>query len=514
MSSANISRKSLSKFRKYFLLLIIPIAFFLVMVCAANAQNATFIINPVENTNALRNPLMGFSDGAYEYKTLNFINIDWNELENNASDSVDKITKWTNNNLAGIENNNVKAVLRVRLECSTCDPPKSYWPADMTTGDYSSAQFKTRLVDLIEKMALAWDNDPRVAFVEIGLIGNWGEQSTPPLNAELETLIGNAFKANFKNKLSMVRYPWNFKAYNFGIYWDSFAHYDQENEVSAIKGLDRGNRWKTAVIGGETAYDWGNYKIQPGDNPDDTLTDPVHRDYVIDRIRDLHISWLGWIASYTLWNQTVTAGAELVQKAFGYRFVIEKVEYNQRVDPGGNLQVSFVVRNKGSAPFYYNWPVEVSLLDPDTKQELWNNTFSGLDIRKWQPGDNWNYTTKKYDTPPNEYNIQQAFSLPSSLPTGEYILALAILDPAGNLPSVKFAIKNYYNGGRHPIGKIGVGVNITNPVINNFDNPGKDNSLHYTVLSTREVIPMTLTVVVIVSLIGLLTWAFFKRRNK
>ena len=157
--------------------------------------------------------------------------------------------------------------------------------------------------------------------------------------------------------------------------------------------------------------------------------------------------------------------------------------------------------------------MEVSLLSPDTKQVVWNNTFNGLDICKWLPGDNWNYTTKRYDVSPIAYNIEQTFTLPSSLTAGEYILALAILDPAGNLPSVKFAIKNYYNGGRHPIGKIGVGVNITDPVINNFDNPGEDNSLHYTLLSTPEVSQVASTVVVIVSLIGLLIWAFFNRRN-
>jgi hypothetical protein len=64
---------------------------------------------------------------------------------------------------------------------------------------------------------------------------------------------------------------------------------------------------------------------------------------------------------------------------------------------------------------------------------------------------------------------------------GEYILAIAILDPAGMLPSARFAIENYFKGGRHPLGYIGVGVSVRKPLLSAdiFDDPSKDNSLYY-----------------------------------
>jgi hypothetical protein len=60
------------------------------------------------------------------------------------------------------------------------------------------------------------------------------------------------------------------------------------------------------------------------------------------------------------------------------------------------------------------------------------------------------------------------------------VLALAILDPAGMLPSARFAITNYWNGGRHPIGKVGVGVTVANPQLDEsqFNDLKADNSLH------------------------------------
>jgi hypothetical protein len=45
--------------------------------------------------------------------------------------------------------------------------------------------------------------------------------------------------------------------------------------------------------------------------------------------------------------------------------------------------------------------------------------------------------------------------------------------------SVRFAIKNYYNGGRHPIGKVGIEKNIDSFSITQFDDIQSDKTLSY-----------------------------------
>ncbi|RPH91924.1 MAG: T9SS C-terminal target domain-containing protein, partial [Calditrichaeota bacterium] len=69
----------------------------------------------------------------------------------------------------------------------------------------------------------------------------------------------------------------------------------------------------------------------------------------------------------------------------------------------------------------------------------------------------------------------------NDLKPGAYKLALAVLDPAGRLPSLRFAIKNYTKGGRHPIGHIGFGTEMTNAALDSttFDDPYTDKSLYY-----------------------------------
>ena len=72
-------------------------------------------------------------------------------------------------------------------------------------------------------------------------------------------------------------------------------------------------------------------------------------------------------------------------------------------------------------------------------------------------------------------------TVPADLPAGRYALGLAILDPAGMLPSVRFAISNYWDGGRHPLGWIGAGGNVQEASLDEglFSDPAEDRSPRY-----------------------------------
>jgi hypothetical protein len=442
-----------------------------------SSPNDYITVYPEEYEHAFRNPLKGFRPGSleHEYGTLTKTYIKWNDLENNVGDGVDKIIEASNKIWEGFEKRNLKAIPRVYLDWPRRE---GSWPEDMKEGDYTSEHFKERVLNMIKKLGEAWDNDPRVAYVEMGLIGYWGEQEFPDTKDEIKDAIAAQFEASFQNKLVMIRWPntYNDHIYNFGYYWDSFAHHDQDYYAFHLNKTSP--KWKTAVIGGETAYDWGNKNIQPGESPNVTLTTPVHRDYIIDRIRKLHANHVGWIANYDNNDERVRLGADLVQKALGYRFVLTEVSYQKNIRSDEKFTFSFKVKNTGSTPFYYNWPIEVSLLDPVSKEPVWRQQCTDIDIRTWLPGDQWDDSTKKYTIPAEIYTINQSMTL-SDVPQGGYIFTLAILDPAGYLPSARFAVKNYFNGGRHPIGKVGVNKVIDSYSVAGFDDIQKDNALFY-----------------------------------
>ncbi len=497
-------------------------------VIDASSKSNTIIVHPAEYAHALRNPMKGFrvdtTSKAYqkEFVTISRCYIKWNELENDEKDTIDKIRKFCDKKWKDLEKQNIKVIPRVYLDWNR-KPGNEYWPADMQTGDYESEQFKKRLVRLIDRLGKCWDNDSRVAWIQMGLIGCWGEHHTPSLTPEMQKLLGDAFTKAFKNKKILVRHADEFTDYEFGIYWDSWAHEQQTNARKHGRDLDILNktkeRWKTAPIEGETAYDWGKFKIQPGDDPNDTLTDQVHRNFLIDTIRKFHCSGLGWIANYDNSKEEVRKGADEVQKAFGYRFVLNEFTCVRRIDFGKPFSISFSVINTGSAPVYENRPIEFSLLDPQTRKPVWktilnpgvlanrtgsvpkpfdlmksytssqNDPTTGPepDLRNWLPGDDWDPVVRKYRKPAPvnvvKANLILHHSYNAKISKGNYIAALAVLDPVGLEPNLVFAIENYFNGGRHPLCQVAIGSDPQGNGLlkkNDFDDPMKDRRLPYT----------------------------------
>ncbi|MGD0750178.1 MAG: DUF4832 domain-containing protein [Anaerolineales bacterium] len=454
-------------------------------------NNLSITIKPSEYIEAIQNPLKGFRPflgtdtseavnpkpglSCHEYGNLRKHYIKWNDIEGCVDDGVDRILEYCDHCWGDVEKHNIKIIPRVYLQWGK--ESQSHWPANMRALDWTSPQFKGRLEKMIGKMGAAWDNDPRVAYVEMGIYGKWGEHHSPEIPTDIMAIMGEGFKNSFCNKLVLQRNYRDFKNYSFGIYWDSFAHADQNDHAEGI--LKLGSRWKNTVIGGECAYDWGNWRIQPGPDATASVSDPAHRIYIMNLIKKLHINHLGWIDQYSQTDEVAIKGAAELQKVMGYRFIIKEFTYPKRIEPRDDLEIAFKVVNNGSTPFYYNWRIEVSLLDPKTKESVWKTKLQNTDIREWLPGDKWNSSGNYYEIPAEIYSVKESLALPAGLGKGTYILALSILDPSGDKPSVRFAIKNYINGGKHPIGFIGLGVENNDPAYPDFDDLRKDRSLYY-----------------------------------
>jgi hypothetical protein len=446
---------------------------------AAFAQQVT--VNLTESTEAFKNPMKGFrptrylQDSAFpshEYATVYKQYIKYTDLENNAGDPVQKIKDWSNVAWAGIEGKNIKVIPRVVIVYPDGPDGGQYWPDgvahDGTPGQWTTEQLKSRLVAFVGKLGQAWDGDPRVAAVELGLWGKWGEHHIYPetlpdgsdrIPLDFQTALGTAFARAFPSKKVMVRNPDRFMDFQVGFIWDSFALPD---DASSGNGIISRNNWATQMNSGEVAYDWGD-QSRLGGSPDGTLGSTSNTDYVIDWIRRTHTSSLGWIAEYSASNGTVAANATRMQKEFGYRYVLANAVFPSQVQSGGSLSVSFNVANTGNAPFYYRWPVKATLLRAD-RSIAWSGAFDA-DIRLWLPG--------------KSYGVSKSFTLPASVTSGVYTLALSVNDPAGDMPSLRFANKNYYAGGWTVVGKVGVNQAPTSQNLGSFDGLKNDSSLKY-----------------------------------
>ena len=157
----------------------------------------------------------------YPYGSLTKEYMQWNMIEDDANDGVDKIIAYSNHRWKGVEDINVKVIPRVFLvwlEPWHGGKPKDptnpddltgwHWPKGIDpekgpykqkpnsvgayveekdkntpiSGGYFDPSFPERVKKLVEKLGQAWDNDPRVAYVEMGIIGEWGEHHDPDLS--------------------------------------------------------------------------------------------------------------------------------------------------------------------------------------------------------------------------------------------------------------------------------------------------------------------------------------------
>ena len=458
-------------------------------------------VTPREFRGAINNPLKGFRDYKQDgYGLLKRQYIKWNEIEVSADDTVERIIAHTNRitQTKGrrFEDLNIKLVPRVYLDWDGTSG-KQHWPADLHTFDYDSPEFQERLRRLVAKLGQAWDDDPRIFAVQMGLIGYWGEHHSPAPTTAQRRLLTEAFQQAFKNKPVLVRHTdAEFMQAGFGIYYDTFANLSREppdgprGQFPWQATYVYRDIWKRAPIEGEVEYNWQKDResAKPaetfGRTPDETMTVPAYRRYMIDKIRRYHASYLGWIDGYNVSNREVLDGAAELQRAFGYRFVLESAGYPLAVQPGHALTVKLSVRNTGSASFYLDWPVAVALLDPATRAPVWSAPLSGVDIRRWLPGEDWDSAAFAYRRPAESYHEAGHVTLPAETPSGQYLIALALLDRQGGmLPSARFAIENYFRGGWHPLGIIGIGDPPSEAALKDvkFDSPAFDDSVHYTV---------------------------------
>lgn len=505
------------------------------------------IIRLIEYHPAFRNPMKGLrefflpkvdkirDEYPYPYGSLIKEYMAWNMIENKASDDVAKILEYSNERWNGVQDINIKVIPRVFIvwvEPWHGGKPKNpknqydlngtHWPSDIVgekspykqikgsvgakvdsvdkftpiTGGYFYPSFPERVEKLVEKLGKAWDNDPRVAYVEMGIVGEWGEQHDPDLSTYwaphdepvhvlnrtwipgMEKVLGDAFKKAFKNKKVMVRYAYEFKNYKFGIYWDSWSQ-PQEIVRGYEEMLKLGDRWKTQPIGGEITWNWGD--LAKFKKFEDVVADPFYKNYTIGQIRDLHCNHLGGITWANFNDSVFKQNADLLQNSLGYRFVISEFSYSKTIFTYKKFNISFKVSNTGSSPFYYNWPIEISLLNADTHKKVWGTILNDVNISYWLPGENWDAISNKYRISAPVYSIDETIQLDKEIANGKYIIAISILDPAGMLPSLRFANKNYFFGGYHPIGYIGLGQQINEYVISDdkFDDIQNDKTLKY-----------------------------------
>lgn len=287
--------------------------------------------------------------------------------------------------------------------------------------DYDDPRVVAGLERLIAALGKRYNHHPRIAFIQLGLLGFWGEWHTYPqtklyASPETERRVIDAYHRAFPDKHLMARYARGHAGKQdwLGFHDDLFPQdTDNGRDWSFLAGLrreGRGENWKTAPIGGELVP--GEASRWLGADFDTTRT-------MLERA---HFTWVGPCcpALEKSPNQSFAQrSAELVRR-MGYEFELVELTHPAQIQRGRAAKLALSGKNTGVAPFYYPWAVEWALVDAAGKTIAVHKT--DWDLREWLPGSFAAETRVTWDVPP-----------------GTYPLALGIRDPWQDRPAVRFA---------------------------------------------------------------------------
>ena len=107
---------------------------------------------------------------------------------------------------------------------------------------------------------------------------------------------------------------------------------------------------------------------------------------------------------------------QTIQRRLGYRLVLSESSVTPALRPGGDLKVSFTLRNGGFAAPFNRRPLRVVLTDGRTRLVA---TARSVDVRRWEPG--------------APIKVALKLVVPTSTPPGKYRVALWLPDEAPSL---------------------------------------------------------------------------------
>lgn len=275
------------------------------------------------------------------------------------------------------------------------DPKQS---VDYYTPDYSDPHLGATLQQFITALGHRYDGDPRIGFITAGLLGYWGEwhtypntQYNPPIAIQRQVI--DAYQRAFHRTRILLRYPSAGDAQfaanadqPFGYHDESFAWSTVPTKnppeswffVTQLAKAGALNKWTKYPIGGEIRPEaWGAvFDARPGASEIQDFRACVDA---------THASWLMDSGMFnTIQPPSRIERAEEEVQHMGYELMLTSA----RLDKG---RLTVRVENRGVAPFYYPWAVE--LAEMNARGEITRTWKPGWHIDGILPGHPANWTT-------------------------------------------------------------------------------------------------------------------------
>jgi len=302
--------------------------------------------------------------------------------------------------------------------------------------DYADQIYLAKHGNFLKALGERYDGRPDVEFFDIGSYGIWGEWHTPnPAPVEVRKEIVDLYLRAF-HKTPLVFMSDDAEVLNYALAHGTGFRRDgvgspwhEQNWIGSKKYagvVSMADTWKHAPI----VFEWfGNYEY--------LASRKWSFDAAVDFILSHHV---------TLINDNIgrvppeaMPQLEKLARLAGARFVLREVAHENAVRRGSRLNLQMKWANVGVGGLRRPYVLRISLLDTDGKPIL--SADAKADPRAWLPG---------------EHQLTESLAVPISLKTGDYALAVAVVDPTGQGHPFRLAIDALEQEGRYQVSTVRV----------------------------------------------------------
>jgi Domain of unknown function (DUF4832)/Beta-galactosidase len=293
---------------------------------------------------------------------------------------------------------------------------------------------------LIRALGARYDGHPDLELVDVSIVGAWGEGAGAEqltdrtrqalLDCYLDTFRQSPLVLQLQDPkathYALAKRPvgWRVDCLgDMGGFSKTWSHMNDYYPQTLIQtGMQEA--WRRAPVTMEVCWVMQHWKNEGWDI-----------DHIIDESLKWHISSFNGKSSAVPQEWWPQVNRWL--KSMGYRLVLRKFTYPNRVLPGGPLAFTSWWDNKGVAPCYRKFPLALRIRNAACAEIL----LTDANITTWLPGDSL---------------FDGSVTVPSTLASGDYELDLGILDPQSKAPKVNLAIEGREADGWFRLGSIKV----------------------------------------------------------
>ena len=287
--------------------------------------------------------------------------------------------------------------------------------------DYGDPLYLEKHGRFITALAERYDGNPHVEFLDIGSYGIWGEWHTKhpqpwPVRKQIIDMYLDGFRKTQLVSMSddaealayALSHGTGFRRDGVGSPWHE-ANWIGSKKYARVQGF--ADQWKRAPV----VFEWYG--------PYDYL---IERGWSFDRALEFmaanHVTFINDNVGKVPLEQMPKL--EQIGRRAGYRFVLREISHPASTAPGEAVTVNMNWSNAGVGKLYRRYPLVLYLLD-STGAAVCQQTQADIDVTSWLPGDR---------------PVVATLQLPASLPSGQYTLGLALVDPVHEKPAIRLAI--------------------------------------------------------------------------